>query len=90
MPVLDHAVHPSTKHGADFKYGCNTHKAVQTEYCTIVREYKDSGEYGLRLIRVPNTMSKACRYMDYKTDLGCRGCPRPKDHTYINQMKELK
>ena len=90
MPVLDHAVHPSTQHGADFKYGCNAVRPQPQGYYVMVREYHGDGRYALLPKLVEHAMSVACRYMDHATDPGCRDCQQSKDHTYINQMKELK
>lgn len=90
MPVEDHAVHPSTSHGADFKYGCNNDNTRPAGYHVLTRKYFADGRYELSNEFVENTMSKQCRNMAHDSDPACRDCPQAKDHEYINKMKELK
>ncbi len=90
MPVMDHPIHPSTQHGAEFRYGCNNRNQKPRGYFVLTRHYFPSGEYELRNEWIENTMSKGCRNVDYKSHPGCKDCPAPKDLEYINKMKELK
>lgn len=89
MPVEDHPIHPSTRHGEGFRYGCNNDNAKPAGYYVLTRYYFNDGRYELRNEYIGNTASTACRNMSYDTDPACRDCPQPKDLEYINRMKEL-
>lgn len=90
MPVEDHAVHPSTKHGSEFRYTTCQNKQRQAGYWVLSRSYSAAGYYDLTEEFVKDTSSPGCRYMDYEGDQGCTGCPQPKDMEYIEKMRVLK
>lgn len=88
MPVEDHVVHEATKHGGEFRYGCQTSQRVGGYY-VLTRNFVAIG-YDLKDELVIDNSSKECRYMDYEKDTGCTDCPREKDWEYINKMRVLK
>lgn len=88
-PVEDHPIHPSTRHGAEFRYTKCQNKKPKDGYYVLTRHYFEDGRYELRNEFIPDTMSKACRNLSYDSDPACQGCPQPKDLEYINKMKEL-
>lgn len=88
MPVEDHSIHPSTQHGSEFRYGCNSAIPRPAGYQVLTRKYNGQ-RYELTSEFVKDNASPDCRYMDYEMDAGCTDCPRTKDMEYINKMKGL-
>lgn len=69
MPVDDHAVHPSTQKGPDFRYGCWNHAAYSEGYWAHPWNRK-GGKW------VKHVMSRDCRYDLSHQDYACEGCNR--------------
>jgi hypothetical protein len=74
MPVADHPVHPKTKIGDDFRYGCHNRPAMSTGYFAPDRVYKPDGTYHTILRRVQHQTSVLCKYDLWHSDWGCEGC----------------
>lgn len=89
MPVLDHEVHPLTRQGADAKYGCNSDRPRARSYWAPHRRVFPDGSFEVISVRVPDTMSEACRYDLAEHDSKCNGCQREKDVDYLNRMKNV-
>lgn len=90
MPA-DHAydaVHELTVGGE--KYGCNNDKPRLRGYWAVGRRYFPDGSFELVSVRVPDHMSKGCRYDLADTDPKCAGCPREKDTAYLERMRGMK
>lgn len=84
MPVEDTPVHP---HGVrhNYKAGCFNGQPPTTRYL-VQNGWNSDGTR--RMLLIENTASKQCRQM---LDLPeCEGCTYPKDHEYINKMRNLK
>ena len=90
MPVPDHPIHPSTQHGAEFRYGCHSRTKRPAGYYVLVRVYRKKGGYDLRNRFVKDTSSRDCRYVFHDTDPACAGCTCEVDRAYIEQMGALK
>ena len=76
MPVLDHAIHPSTQIGEGYRYGC--WNLPRTRY-----GYHHRGRF------VRDVMSKECRYDMSLTDPFCKGCRwAGSGEKYAQMMKE--
>lgn len=82
MPVDDHPVHPSTKKGADWRYGCWNRGEFKGFYTMLVGEYQNyNGNEGYVLVEkeVENRMSRDCKTAATgwaATDPWCQGCGR--------------
>ena len=82
MPVDDHPVHPSTKKGPDFRYGCWNRAEYKDAYRAPQRRHGSNGYIAIfeyEAVLVPNRMSREC--MTAKTgwaatDPCCEGCER--------------
>lgn len=86
MPVHDHAIHPMTQFGDDYRYGCHSKRNPPRKapgYWTKVREYDSEGCYELVDEFVQHNMSILCRYDKRPDDLNCRGCEHESDHAYM-------
>lgn len=69
MPVEDHPVHPSTKIGKDWRYGCWNHPPRKgAKYLAPTREYHPGGHYEERKVWI------ATEWIDYDT------CPAAHEH----------
>ena len=64
MPVADHPVHPSTRVGADHRYGCWNREPFKDGYI---------GSPWATARYIPHVMSTDCKY-DQPNDLACEGC----------------
>lgn len=93
MPVLDHEIHPSTQHGADFRYGCwNRPDKRKASYWAPQRRSFPDGSFDVISVRIPFTMSHDCRF-DGKNghageDPGCEGCRHYKQSDYVKSILE--
>jgi len=65
MPVLDHEVHHSVKHGEDKRYGCHNRAAYADGYT--------ASTWGTPS-QVKNAMSRECRFDMSLKDPWCEGC----------------
>lgn len=74
MPVDNHPVHPKTKIGEDFRYGCHDRAPYETGYFAPDRVYKPDGTFHIILRRIPHAMSKLCKYDLWYSDYGCLEC----------------
>lgn len=89
MPVEDHEVHPSTKVGKDYRYGCFNREPYNDAYyamqrCAGTDGYKPT--WWFERVRIPFRMSKQCMTAATgwaATDPFCEGCNR-------QHPKELK
>ena len=78
MPVLDHEVHPSTKKGPEYRYGC-WNKPRPGNLVNL------GGNFGLRLFR----MSRDCRYDMSISDPNCTDCKhRGSGEAYAESVRE--
>lgn len=81
MPVDDHPVHPSTKKGPDFRYGCWNRGEYAESYYAPQRTAGTDGykpTFWLERVRIPFRMSRPCQYDLSATDWMCEGCKRRK------------
>jgi hypothetical protein len=88
MPVLDHAIHPSTQHGDDYRYGCHSKRNPGRKspgYWVKVREYYPDGMFDMVDQFVLHNMSVKCRYMDRAADANCRDCTNESDMKYFKE-----
>ena len=82
MPVDDHPVHPSTKVGPDWRYGCWNREEYLEAYSAPNRRAGANGyepTFWMERVRIPFRMSREC--MTAKTgwaaaDPNCEGCKR--------------
>lgn len=74
MPVADHPVHPKTKIGEGFRYGCHNRQPFATGYMAPDRVYKPDGTYHIILRRIPYQNSALCKYDLWHSDWGCLEC----------------
>jgi len=74
MPVIDHPVHPSTKKGDEFRYGCWNRKPFAKYYLVPVRTTSNSYAFQYSTAVVNYTMSKDCKYDMALNDPQCAGC----------------
>lgn len=80
MPVEDHAVHPSTRVGKDFRYGCwNRSDKFKEGYWAPQRRFFPDGRFEMKVTFIPFKMSHNCHHdrIDYamgKADTACEGC----------------
>ena len=73
MPVLDHAVHPSTVGGE--KYGCNRKPNRQPFYWARTVDFNLIPPLD-RCVQITDQMSRLCRYDMSLQDAKCKGCPQ--------------
>lgn len=79
MPVLDHEVHPSTKVGPEYRYGC-WNKPRPGNLVNM------GGKFGLRTFR----MSRDCRYDMSISDPNCTDCKhRGNGEAYAESVREV-
>jgi len=84
MPVEDTPVHP---HGVRQNHKASCFNGQPPTEQDLVQDGWLAGG-GRRMILIENSASKKCRQM---LDLPeCEGCTYPKDHEYINKMRNLK
>lgn len=79
MPVEDHPVHPSTRKGADFRYGCWNRGEYASGYYAPNRVYGFDGAFSVELKWVRYTMSTPCITAQTGwagSDPNCEGCKR--------------
>ena len=79
MPVEDHPVHPSTKKGTDFRYGCWNRDEFSEAYYAMQRTSGTDGfkpTWWLERVRIPFRMSRQCQYDLSANDKNCEGCKR--------------
>lgn len=75
MPVEDHAIHPSTQKGKDFRYGCWNSNRDFVGYAAPDRHMNLlSGNYELKAVWIDHKLSKECRYDLSHNDNACEGC----------------
>ena len=64
MPVTDHPVHPSTRIGANHRYGCYNRRPFKAGYMApdgyALGSHRDTRE--VQLTYVPHTMSMECHH----------------------------
>jgi hypothetical protein len=70
MPVADHEIHPRTRHGADFRYGCFNRP---DKFKMIVRGAECYGGQ-----EWPFVNTHECRFDLSANDAGCGGCRHAK------------
>lgn len=93
MPVLDHAIHPSTQHGPDARYGCwGRSPAFKKSFWAPQRRYFPDGSFDLVSVRIPFRNSHDCRF-DGKNgrsgeDPKCEGCHLYKQSNYVKEILE--
>lgn len=78
-PVEDHPVHPSTKKGKDFRYGCWNRKPFMASYYAPNRKMGSSGYepiFFYERVRVAHRMTVKCQYDMAETDPFCNSCQR--------------
>lgn len=73
MPVADHPVHPSTRVGADHRYGCWNREPFANGYFAPSRELEETLEFSMQAKFIPHVMSTDCKY-DQPNDSACEGC----------------
>ena len=81
MPVDDHPVHPSTKVGPDWRYGCWNREEYTEAYSAPNRRSGANGyepTFWMERVRIPFRMSRPCQYDLSATDWMCEGCKRRK------------
>jgi hypothetical protein len=86
MPVIDHAIHPMTQFGDEYRYGCHSSRNAGRKsagYWVKVRKYHLGGEYEMVDQYIPNRASKLCRFDMRQQDLNCRDCANPSDVEYL-------
>lgn len=71
MPVADHPVHPSTRIGADFRYGC-WNRERKPGYWAPDREYTAAGRFVVEQRFIPDTATLDCHHSS--NDPACSGC----------------
>ncbi len=75
MPVEDHAVHPSTRIGPDFRYPCWNGDRDFKGYFAPNREYDNRhGTWGDGKTFIPYRLTRPCQYDKSAGDPACRGC----------------
>ncbi len=76
MPVEDSPVHPSTKIGLDYRYGCWNRKPFKATYPAIVRKYSDDMRklLGFQVVDVEHRLTTDCRYDLSAADPYCNSC----------------
>ena len=75
MPVDDHPVHPSTKKGQDYRYGCWNGSRDFYGYAAPDRVLNLlTGLYELKAVWIDHKLSKECRYDLFAKDPACAGC----------------
>lgn len=79
MPVEDHAIHPSTQKGEDFRYGCwNRPDEFKDSYWAAERRYFPDGSFEPVSVSVPFRMTHKCRHDGVAAmgidDPACEGC----------------
>ena len=95
MPVLDHEIHQSVRHGADHRYGCWNRTGFADGYLAPAG-YAEEIDYTLdwceariRLEYVPHRMSTECRYDMSLKDASCAGCQHQgKGEAYDRSIRE--
>lgn len=81
MPVIDHPIHPSTQHGADYRYGChNKPRPVAGALVT------GSPAYGSQ--QWPFANSTECKHDLSVSDPNCTGCAHRDGGEDYDQMRE--
>jgi hypothetical protein len=86
MPVENHEVHPHGIRPAGHKAGCYNRGPFSPGYYATNRSYEGK-HWRLVAVWVPHRLSTECRQDGALPE--CNGCTAPKDHKYINQMKEM-
>lgn len=82
MPVDDHPVHPSTKKGKDFRYGCHNRDEYSEAYYAPQRTAGTDGykpTWWFERVRIPFRMSRHCVTAATgwaANDPLCEGCKR--------------
>ena len=78
MPVPDHPVHPSTKKGKDFRWGCwNRPAEFGKGYYAPDRRYRPDGTFYVIQTWIPFRMTHECvpaRMGEAAVDPTCEGC----------------
>ena len=94
MPVVEHAIHPSTQIGKEWRYGCwnlSRHKRpvrVQDGYRMHKVEGNTITEIGV-FRYVPDVFSEECRHDMSLSDWACEGCEhRGTGEEYARMVKE--
>lgn len=93
MPVLDHPIHPSTQHGADFRYGCwNRPSRFKPDYTAPQRRFYPDGSFDVISVCIPFRGSHDCHF-DGKNgrvgdDPSCEGCRHYQVSSYVQDTLE--
>lgn len=78
MPVEDHAIHPSTQKGEDFRWGCwNRPAEFEKEYYAPNRVYRPNDTFYIVLEPIKFRMTHECmpaKMGEAARDPFCEGC----------------
>ena len=74
MPVIDHAIHPSTQRGAGHRYACHNRDGFAIGYMAPNRVYDQSGHFEVTQKFIFHEMSTECRFDMSLSDPYCADC----------------
>lgn len=74
MPVIDHAIHPSTQRGEGHRYGCHNRPGVAIGYLAPNRVYGRDGRFEVTQKFIFHEMSTECRFDMSLFDPYCAEC----------------